>query len=139
MILWNNFTIFQAPTDPQNNIRYTGVLTEVVWDVLPLSGNTFSKNQLRILRDFGLVKNLYAKIEFCTTPFLHIQIRFLHTVLHILDKPIGVAYIITWFFNVCFYHLLLLFSTVYHQYVKICKKYAKICKIFTYNYNIASQ
>lgn len=42
-----------------------------------------------------LVKNLYVKIEFSTTPFLHIQIRFLHTVLHILDKPIGVAYIIT--------------------------------------------
>lgn len=29
-----------------------------------------------------LVKNLYAKIEFSTTTFLHIQIKFLHTNLH---------------------------------------------------------
>ena len=44
---------------------------------------------------FWLVKKLYVKIEFSTTPFLHTQIRFLHTVLHILNKPIGITYIIT--------------------------------------------
>ncbi len=33
-----------------------------------------------------LVKNLYAKIEFSTTPFLHIQIRFLHTNLHTMQN-----------------------------------------------------
>ena len=47
-----NFTIFQAPTDPHIYIRYTGVLTEVVWGVLHNSKITFIFCQLRILRDF---------------------------------------------------------------------------------------